>query len=188
MADTSKDHISDTNLDSVGSEGSPRGAVLGIDPGIGTTGYGVVDEDRSGNLILVAYGAIETPPGAAMPSRLKQLYDAALALMRQHQPESVAVEQLFFGRNVTTAISVGQARGVVLLAAAQTGLDVFEYKPAEVKQALSGYGKADKRQMQEMVRRLLNLDHIPRPDDAADAIAIAVCHLQSRRIKRLAYE
>ena len=163
-------------------------SVLGIDPGIGTTGYGVVDEDAGGGVALIAYGAIETPPGDPMPARLKQLYDTVLALMRQHAPESVAVEQLFFGRNVTTAISVGQARGVVLLAAAQAGLDVFEYKPAEVKQALSGYGKADKRQMQEMVRLLLNLDHIPRPDDAADAIAIAVCHLQSRRIKRLTYE
>jgi crossover junction endodeoxyribonuclease RuvC len=162
--------------------------VLGIDPGIGTTGYGVVDEDRSGNVVLIAYGAIETSPGAPMPGRLLKLHTEALALMRQHQPESVAVEQLFFGRNVSTAIMVGQARGVVLLAAAQSGLDVFEYKPAEVKQALSGYGKADKRQMQEMVRLLLNLDHIPRPDDAADAIAIAVCHLQSRRIKRLSYE
>jgi len=160
-------------------------SVLGIDPGIGTTGYGVVDEDRSGNVVLIAYGAIETTPGAPMPARLLKLHGEALAIMRQHQPESVAVEQLFFGRNVTTAISVGQARGVVLLAAAQAGLDVYEYKPAEVKQALSGYGKADKRQMQEMVRLLLNLDHIPRPDDAADAIAIAVCHLQSRRIRQL---
>jgi len=159
--------------------------VLGIDPGIGTTGYGVVDEGDGGSVRLIAYGAIETPPGHPMPARLLQLHTEALAVMRQHQPESVAVEQLFFGRNVTTAISVGQARGVVLLAAAQAGLDVFEYKPAEVKQALSGYGKADKRQMQEMVRLLLDLDHIPRPDDAADAIAIAVCHLQSRRIRRL---
>lgn len=162
--------------------------VLGIDPGIGTTGYGVVDEDDSGNVVLIEYGAIETTPGVPMPERLKTLHDRALALMQQHQPESVAIEQLFFGRNVTTAITVGQARGVVLLAAAQAGLDVFEYKPAEVKQALSGYGNADKRQMQEMVRLLLNLDHIPRPDDAADAIAIAVCHLQSRRIRRLEIE
>jgi crossover junction endodeoxyribonuclease RuvC len=159
--------------------------VLGIDPGIGTTGYGVVDEDDSGGLMLIAYGAIESTPGSRMPERLKRLHDEAQALMQRYRPESVAVEQLFFGRNVTTAITVGQARGVVLLAAAETGLDVFEYKPAEVKQALSGYGNADKRQMQEMVRLLLNLDHIPRPDDAADAIAIAVCHLQSRRIKRL---
>ena len=159
--------------------------VLGIDPGIGTTGFGVVDEDAQGGVVLIAYGAIETPPAAPMPGRLLQLHTEALALMRRHAPESVAIEQLFFGRNVTTAISVGQARGVVLLAAAEAGLDVFEYKPAEVKQALVGYGKADKRQMQEMVRLLLNLDRIPRPDDAADAIAIAVCHLQSRRIRRL---
>jgi crossover junction endodeoxyribonuclease RuvC len=172
-------------VDGARPEAAPAGAVLGIDPGIGTTGYGVVDEDPSGNVVLIAYGAIETTPGEPMPERLKALHGRALALMRQHQLESVAVEQLFFGRNVTTAITVGQARGVVLLAAAQAGLDVFEYKPAEVKQALSGYGNADKRQMQEMVRLLLNLDHVPRPDDAADAIAIAVCHLQSRRIRRL---
>ena len=160
-------------------------AVLGIDPGIGTTGYGLVDEDARGDMALVAYGVIETTPGAPMPKRLKRLHDEMQAILREHQPESLAVEQLFFGRNVTTAISVGQARGVLLLAAAQAGLDVFEYKPAEVKQALSGYGNADKRQMQEMVRLLLNLDHIPRPDDAADAIAIAMCHLQSRRIRSL---
>lgn len=159
--------------------------VLGIDPGIGTTGYGVVGEDERGEVHLVAYGAIETKPGEPMPERLRVLHTAVTALLAEHQPESVAVEQLFFGRNVTTAISVGQARGVVLLAAAQAGLAVFEYKPAEVKQALSGYGSADKRQMQEMVRMLLNLDHIPRPDDAADAVAVAVCHLHSARLRRL---
>jgi crossover junction endodeoxyribonuclease RuvC len=179
MIDHDRDQVSGRSLVS---------AVLGIDPGIGTTGYGIVDEDSRGGVTLIAYGAIETPPGAPMPARLRQLHDETQALMRQYRLESVAVEQLFFGRNVTTAISVGQARGVVLLAAAQAGLDVFEYKPAEVKQALSGYGKADKRQMQEMVRMLLNLDHVPRPDDAADAIAIAVCHLQSRRLRRLTDE
>lgn len=159
--------------------------VLGIDPGIGTTGYGVVGEDEHGEVRLVAYGAIETTPGEPMPERLHALHTAVCALLAEHHPESVAVEQLFFGRNVTTAISVGQARGVVLLAAAQAGLAVYEYKPAEVKQALSGYGNADKRQMQEMVRMLLNLDHIPRPDDAADAVAVAVCHLHSARLTRL---
>lgn len=162
--------------------------VLGIDPGIATTGYGVVGEDAQGDVVLVAYGAVETRPGQAMPERLKVLYTEITSLLRQHEPESVAVEQLFFGRNVTTAISVGQARGVVLLAAAQAGLSVYEYKPAEVKQALSGYGNADKRQMQEMVRLLLHLDHIPRPDDAADAVAVAVCHLHSQRLRRLAEE
>jgi len=159
--------------------------VLGIDPGIGTTGYGVVGEDERGEVRLVTYGAIETTPGEPMPERLHVLHTAVCALLVEHRPESVAVEQLFFGRNVTTAISVGQARGVVLLAAAQAGLEVYEYKPAEVKQALSGYGNADKRQMQEMVRMLLNLDHIPRPDDAADAVAVAVCHLHSARLTRL---
>ena len=160
--------------------------VLGIDPGIGTTGYGVVGEDARGDVALVAYGAIETQPGAPMPERLQRLYNEMTAVLHQHQPESVAVEQLFFGRNVTTAIMVGQARGVALLAAAQAGLQVYEYKPAEVKQALTGYGNADKRQMQEMVKLLLQLDHVPRPDDAADAVAIAVCHLHSQRLRRLA--
>lgn len=162
--------------------------VLGIDPGIGTTGYGVVGEDARGDVALVTYGAIETPPGAPMPERLQRLYNELTAILREYQLDSVAVEQLFFGRNVTTAIMVGQARGVALLAAAQSGLSVYEYKPAEVKQALSGYGNADKRQMQEMVKLLLHLDHIPRPDDAADAVAIAVCHLHSQRLRRLAEE
>jgi crossover junction endodeoxyribonuclease RuvC len=160
--------------------------VLGVDPGIGTTGWGVVGEDAQGEVVLVEYGAIETSPGTPMPERLLVLHGQVASLLRRHQPESVAVEQLFFGRNVTTAIMVGQARGVVLLAAAQAGLGVHEYKPAEVKQALAGYGNADKRQMQEMVRLLLHLDHTPRPDDAADAVAVAVCHLHSQRLRRLA--
>jgi crossover junction endodeoxyribonuclease RuvC len=160
--------------------------VLGIDPGIGTTGWGVVGEDAHGEVALVDYGAIATTPGEPMPERLHTLHREVTALLHRYPPESVAVEQLFFGRNVTTAISVGQARGVVLLAAAQAGLSVYEYKPAEVKQALSGYGNADKRQMQEMVRLMLHLDYIPRPDDAADAIAIAVCHLHSQRLRKLA--
>ncbi len=161
-------------------------SVLGIDPGIGTTGYGVVGQDAQGEVVLIAYGAIATEPGQPMPERLRRLHTEVTNLLRQHQPESMAVEQLFFGRNVTTAISVGQARGVVLLAAAQAGLPVYEYKPAEVKQALSGYGNADKRQMQEMVKLMLHLDHIPRPDDAADAVAIAVCHLHSQKLRKLA--
>ncbi len=159
--------------------------VLGIDPGIGTTGYGIVGENSQGEVVLVDYGAIETQPRAPMPERLLVLHEAVTNVLRKYQPESVAVEQLFFGKNVTTAISVGQARGVALLAAAEAGLQVYEYKPAEVKQALSGYGNADKRQMQEMVKLMLHLDHIPRPDDAADAVAIAVCHLHSQRLRKL---
>jgi crossover junction endodeoxyribonuclease RuvC len=120
-----------------------------------------------------------------MPERLLQLFNAIRGLIREVGPDAVAVEELFFSRNVTTALTVGQARGVVLLAAAEAGLPVYEYKPAEVKQALAGYGGADKRQMQEMVRMMLGLDTIPRPDDAADAVAVAICHLHSMRLRRL---
>lgn len=159
--------------------------VLGIDPGTATTGYGVVDEDASGEARLVCCGAITTEPGVPMPERLLAIHRQVAALIREHSPETLAVEALFFGRNVTTALTVGQARGVVLLAAAQAALPVYEYKPAEVKQALSGYGGADKRQMQEMVRMLLGLDAAPRPDDAADAVAVAICHLHSARLRQL---
>ena len=119
-----------------------------------------------------------------MPQRLVRVYDVIWELIRTHAPDVLAIEQLFFARNVTTALAVGQARGVVLLAAAQHGMPVFEYKPAEVKQAISGYGNADKGQMQEMVRILLGMDEIPRPDDAADALAVALCHVQSSRWTR----
>lgn len=159
--------------------------VLGIDPGTATTGYGLVHEDDAGEARLVRCGAITTGPEAPMPERLLAIHRAVTALIREDAPEALAVEALFFGRNVTTALTVGQARGVVLLAAAQAGLPIYEYKPAEVKQALAGYGGADKRQMQEMVRILLGLDEIPRPDDAADAVAVAVCHLHSQRLRRL---
>lgn len=159
--------------------------VLGIDPGTATTGYGLVREDDAGEAQLVRCGVITTGPEAPMPERLLAIHRAVTALIREDAPTALAVEALFFGRNVTTALTVGQARGVVLLAAAQAGLPIYEYKPAEVKQALAGYGGADKRQMQEMVRILLGLDAIPRPDDAADAVAIAVCHLHSARLRRL---
>lgn len=145
----------------------------------------MVDEDGAGEARLVHYGAIITGPSDPMPARLLAIHRAVTGLIRDYRPEAVAVEALFFGRNVTTALTVGQARGVVLLAAAQAGLPVYEYKPAEVKQALAGYGGADKRQMQEMVRIMLGLDAIPRPDDAADAVAIAICHLHSARLRRL---
>jgi crossover junction endodeoxyribonuclease RuvC len=159
--------------------------ILGIDPGTATTGYGVITEDAAGEARLVRYGVIQTPAGVPMPERLLIIHREAAVLIREHAPDAVAVEALFFGRNVTTALTVGQARGVVLLAAAQAGLPVYEYKPAEVKQALAGYGGADKRQMQEMVRILLGLSEIPRPDDAADAVAVAICHLHSARLQKL---
>jgi crossover junction endodeoxyribonuclease RuvC len=149
---------------------------LGIDPGTARLGYGVVESGD--DPLLIDYGVVETAATADMPSRLSGLFDAVTELIEQHNPDVLAVEQLFFARNVTTAISVGQARGVVLLAAARANISVAEYSPSEVKHAVAGYGKADKPQMQEMVRIILGLSHAPHPDDAADALAIALCHSQ----------
>jgi crossover junction endodeoxyribonuclease RuvC len=157
--------------------------VLGVDPGIATTGYGFVRE-AGGGLEAVAYGVITTPAHTPVPERLQTIYHELTRLVRLHQPVSVAVEQLFFGRNVTTALAVGQARGVALLALAECGLAVAEYKPSEVKQAVSGYGNADEPGA-EMVRVLLGLERIPRPDDAADALAVAICHLYGQRFQTL---
>ncbi|HLT20229.1 MAG TPA: crossover junction endodeoxyribonuclease RuvC [Thermomicrobiales bacterium] len=152
---------------------------LGIDPGTALLGYGLiegVDEPR-----VIEYGAIETSPNQKPHERLEEIFDALSAIMDAHRPDVVAVEQLFFARNVTTALAVGQARGVTLLAAAKRKIPVYEYKPAEVKLAVAGHGGAEKRQVQEMVRMLLRLDHLPQPDDAADALAIALCHAFSSR-------
>ncbi len=159
--------------------------ILGIDPGTATTGYGLITEDADGNARLLRCGAILTPAHTPMAQRLQSIYNDLNALLAEWRPAALAVEELFFSRNVTTALAVGQARGVVLLAAAQAGVAIFEYKPAEVKQALVGYGGADKRQMQEMVKIMLGLDAVPRPDDAADAVAIAICHLHSARMRNL---
>jgi len=159
--------------------------VIGIDPGTATTGYGLVRENQDGSLSAVDYGAITTPANLPMPLRLLELYNKLREILLLHHPESGAVEKLFFQRNVSTAISVGQGRGVALLALAESGIDVLEYTPLEVKQAVVGYGGADKAQVQSMVRALLSLDEIPTPDDAADALAIAICHLHSAKIKRL---
>jgi len=159
--------------------------VLGLDPGLATTGYGIVRESASGELSAVEYGTIVTSARQALPQRLLELDRQLGRLIVTHQPDVVAVEQMFFGRNVTTALVVGQARGVAILNAARAGLPVFEYKPVEVKQAITGYGNAGKTQVQEMVRMLLNLDRVPRPDDAADAIAVAICHLHTQRLAGL---
>jgi crossover junction endodeoxyribonuclease RuvC len=158
--------------------GSER-ITIGIDPGTAILGYGVIAGD--GDARVVDYGVFETAKDREMPDRLVTLYDAVTRLIAEHDPDEVAVEQLFFARNVTTAIAVGQARGVVLLAAAQQGVPVAEYSPSEIKNAIVGYGKADKRQMQEMVRIMLGLAAVPQPDDAADALAIALCHAQTRQ-------
>jgi len=154
------------------------GVVLGIDPGTAITGYGVVTEEGHASRAL-AYGVIRTPANQPLPQRLVTIYAELNALLDQFQPAAVAVEEVFFSKNARTALSVGHARGVVLLAVAQRDIPLFHYKPTQVKQAVTGYGGADKRQIQEMVRMLLGLDDIPRPDDAADALAIALCHLHS---------
>lgn len=154
---------------------------LGIDPGTATTGFGLVRLEPDGGLVAVAFGVITTPKDSTPPARLVMLYDQIRDLLALHRPDTAAVEKLFFQRNVSTAIAVGQARGVVMLALEQAGIDAFEYTPNEVKQAVAGYGSADKRQVQDMVRALLQLDSIPKPDDAADALAIAITHLNTKR-------
>ena len=159
--------------------------VLGIDPGTATTGYGLVRETEQGDLEVVDFGVILTPAGMAPEKRLLLLHERLVEILLLHQPESGAVEKLFFQRNVTNAIAVGQARGVTLLAMAKEGVRVAEYTPMEVKQAVTGYGGADKLQIQMMVQAILNLKDLPRPDDAADALAIAICHIQSYRMKDL---
>ena len=151
--------------------------ILGIDPGTARLGYGIID--AGDGYAAVDFGTIETSAKDTMAQRLLQLHQALTHLIATHAPVAMAIEQLFFSRNVTTAIAVGQARGVAMLAAAQAGLPVTEYTPAEVKQAISGYGNADKQQVQFMVQLLLELDAVPHPDDAADALAIALCHGQS---------
>ena len=159
--------------------------VIGIDPGTAITGYGLVRENEDDSLCAVDYGVILTPSDLPMPQRLLELHRQLLDLLLLHRPESGAVEKLFFQRNVRTAISVGQGRGVILLALAQAGLPVAEYSPREVKQAVTGYGGADKPQVQQMVRALLGLKEAPRPDDAADALAIAICHTHSAKVMAL---
>ncbi len=158
--------------------------VLGIDPGTAITGYGLVREEDDG-LSLVDCGVITTPSGQPLPQRLQAIYLGLEGVIRVHQPEAAAVEELFFSRNVRTALSVGHARGVALLALANAGLSIHEYTPLQVKQAVAGYGGADKSQVQEMVRMLLGLDRVPQPDDAADAVAVAVCHIHSARMTAL---
>ena len=155
--------------------------VLGIDPGTATTGYGLVRDLPDSSLQVVDYGTFVTPAGLPAPKRLSMLYHRLQEILLLHHPDSAAVEKLFFQSNVKTAIAVGQARGVVLLALAEAGIEPAEYTPNEVKQAVAGYGSADKKQVQEMVRILLAMPHVPKPDDAADALAIAITHLHTRR-------
>jgi crossover junction endodeoxyribonuclease RuvC len=158
--------------------------VLGLDPGTAITGYGLVRE-TAGELEAVDYGVIRTPAKMPLPQRLQEIYHALRHLVETHRPDAAGVESVFFGVNVKTAMSVGHARGVTLLALAEAGVSIAEYAPNAVKQALVGYGGADKHQMQAMVTALLNLDEIPRPDDAADALAVAICHINTARFQSL---
>lgn len=158
---------------------------IGVDPGTAITGYGLVQRTEPGDLLAVKWGVILTPAEMPASERLVSIYQALNELLHEYQPQTAAVETLFFQRNVRTAMSVGQARGVVLLALQQAGIPSFDYNPNQVKQAVSGYGAADKSQMQAMVRTLLNLPEIPKPDDAADALAIAICHLNTQRTQQM---
>lgn len=155
---------------------------LGIDPGTATVGYGLVREWDDGTLEAVEYGVIRTPAHTPMPDRLATIFDTLQEIAAEYRPDRAGVEELFFAKNVTTAITVSQARGVILLALRKSGLRINEYKPNIIKQAISGYGAADKPQMQEMVRLLLNLEERPRPDDAADALAVAITDIHLGRL------
>lgn len=158
--------------------------LIGIDPGTATTGYGVI-EKRGDRVTYLTCGVITTPPSDEAHVRLKTIYDQFNALLDKYKPEAVATERLFFTNNVTTGIPVGRALGVILLAIAQRGLPWTEYTPTQVKSAVVGAGRADKKQVQFMVTRLLGLAEVPKPDDAADALAIAICHAHSVRLGAL---
>ncbi|WOX56745.1 crossover junction endodeoxyribonuclease RuvC [Methanoculleus receptaculi] len=165
--------------------------VVGIDPGLERVGYGVLVRDApnpgapnpgaAAAPSAPAYGCIETARGLPAAERIREVYDAVSAVLDEHRPDCVAVEQVFFTRNITSALAVSEVRGVILLAAGQRGIPVAEYTPNQIKQAVTGSGRAGKRQVQEMMRRLLRLDEIPRPDDAADGLAVALCHMNMQR-------
>jgi len=151
---------------------------LGIDPGTATTGYGIIDGEKDA-IQVIDYGCIKTSSKEPAHARLVKISKDLKKLISKHKPNCIAVERLFFGSNAKTAMSVGQARGVIMLAASQSGVEIAEYTPLEVKMALTGYGRADKQQVQQMVKRLLKMKTIPKPDDAADALAVALCHINS---------
>lgn len=158
--------------------------ILGLDPGTATTGWGIIEENKK-NPKLVAFGCIETSKHKDTFTRLREIAEDLNYLIAEYQPDEVAIEDLFFFKNLKTAIKVAQARGVLLLTIAQKNLQGYEYTPLQVKQALTGYGRAEKHQVQMMVKNVLKLDKIPKPDDAADALAVAICHQQSRIINLL---
>ena len=150
--------------------------VIGIDPGLATVGFGVI-RTGNGNIAPISYGCIKTSADKQTSQRLLDIFNEITSLFEKYEPEVIAVEKLFFSKNVTNGLSVSEARGVILLAAAQHNIPVYEYTPNQVKQAITGSGGADKKQMQEMIKRLLGLDEVPEPDDAADGLSIALCHI-----------
>jgi crossover junction endodeoxyribonuclease RuvC len=159
--------------------------ILGLDPGTASVGYGIIEE-RDGSTSMIAYGVIATKPEEGSTARrLQIIYEGLELLLADYRPDAAAVEELFFGRNITTAVKVGQARGVLLLALANAGIPVAEYSPPKIKEAVSGYGNASKQQVQYMVQNLLDLEELPKPDDAADGLAVALTHLQRHRYEML---
>jgi len=155
--------------------------IMGIDPGFAITGYGIVEYEGN-KFSVLNYDAITTEASMQLPERLLYVYDRLQELIEEYKPEVVAIEELFFNKNIKTALTVGHGRGVAVLAAAKAGIEVFEYTPLQVKQSVVGYGRADKAQIQHMVKAILNLPAIPKPDDVADALAVAICHGHSYRI------
>ena len=156
--------------------------ILGIDPGLAIIGYGVIKYDGR-KMTIVDYGTITTEAGVPLPRRLSSIYDSMASLIDKFKPDAIAFEELFFNKNVKTALTVGHARGTALVCAEKSGTELYEYTPLQVKQAVCGYGRADKQQVQAMVKMILNLKEIPRPDDAADAVAVAICHAHSSHFK-----
>ena len=152
--------------------------ILGIDPGFATIGFGLIAAE-AGAVQMLRYGAITTPAGMEFPQRLKLIYDDMLELLELLKLDAVSIEELFFNTNITTGIQVAHGRGVILLACTNYGVEIHEYTPLQVKQAVAGYGRAEKRQVMDMTKRLLHLEKIPRPDDAADGLALALCHARS---------
>ena len=157
--------------------------ILGIDPGFGIIGFGVIDKENSG-LSVIDYGVITTPKEMPFNERLRVIYDSLNALLDRYKPDEVSIEELYFNKNITTGIKVAEARGMILLTLQQHKLPIFEYTPQDIKLALTGQGRATKHQMQFMVKTLLRLTKIPRPDDAADAVAVALCHSQTNQMMR----